>query len=496
MNNQEKTDFLQKLGFTPVSENLVNNLEVKCNKCNGIFKRSFNSFQKGAIQCPECENIKRKEHLQSLGFTVISENIAKQLKVQCNKCKFVFERPYDSFKKGFTFCPGCENNKKLAFLKKLNFTPISENLSNELVVKCNKCGYVFKRGYDKFERGTTQCMECERLKKLEYLNQLGFTPISDNMADMLQVQCNNCGNIFVRTYDSFYRGSILCPKCHPYDSGFEKEVVEFIGECEQHNISILNGKELDIYLPEYKLAIECNGDYWHSEKVGKDQNYHLNKTKLCQEKGIQLIHIFESSWTNKKEIWKSILNSKLGRTSKIFARKCVLKEVPKEQEKEFLNTNHLQGFTGSQVCLGLYYQDELVELMSFGKPRFTDKAGWELIRLASKLNTTVVGGASKLFKHFTKNNKGTILSYSDNLYSDGSIYKQLGMEFSHYSKPGYFYFKGNKTFSRQSFMKHLLKDKLEIFDPNLTESENMNINGYKKIWDCGQSVWIFKQNLS
>ncbi|QPX64729.1 putative homing endonuclease [Campylobacter phage F367] len=486
---EHKITFLNSLGFEPISENLGKKLKVKCQKGH-IFKRTFGSFKDGISSCPECEKKEKYDFLKELGFEIMSNNLGTNLEVKCEK-GHIFKRPYKSFKNGHINCPICEINNKHSFINNLGFEILSNNLTNDLEIKCRK-GHIFKRTFNSFKNGQQFCPICEAENKHAYLNSLGFTIMSDNLADNLEVKCQQ-GHVFKRTFGNFSKGHHLCPFCYPNYSTFEQEVRELTGGT--NNWEILNGKELDIYLPEYNLAIECNGDFWHSESMNKDKKYHLTKTEQCVEKNIQLIHIFESSWNEKKNIWTSIINNKLGKSDKIMARKCILKEVSKTEEKEFLNKNHLQGFTGSSICYGLYYQDELVCLMSFGKPRFTGKYDWELIRLCTKIGMNVVGGSSKLLNHFHKNNKGSLISYSDRLYSNGSIYKQLGFTFSHYSEPGYYYFKNNTRYSRQQFMKHKLKDKLEKFDPNKTEYENMVENGYYRIWDCGQGVWV-KESLS
>ncbi|QPX63106.1 putative homing endonuclease [Campylobacter phage F336] len=483
---QENVKHLNKLGYEVISENLSNNLTVKC-KNGHVFKRTLNNFKKGQLTCNECERQRKLLFINSLGYKVVSKELNNDLTVECQN-GHIFKRPYKVFESGVTICTICEKQEKLEYLNNLGYEVISDNLGNNLEVKC-KNGHIFKRAFRVFKQGISTCPECNINNKIEYLNNFGYKVVSEDLVDNLELMCPK-GHIFKRTFGNFVKGITLCPICNPSISSFEKEMSELLGNYIENDYSILGDKELDFYLPDHNLAIECNGDYWHSESNGKDKNYHLDKTERCKEKGIQLLHIFESSWIEKKEIWTSIINNKLGKSNKIMARKCVIKEVPKTEEKEFLDINHLQGFTGSSICYGLYYQDELVCLMSFGKPRFTGKYDWELIRLCTKKNTNVIGGASKLLSYFHKNNKGSLISYSDRLYSDGSIYLKLGFTFSHYSSPGYYYFKNNKTHSRQQFMKHKLKDKLERFDPNLTESENMKVNGYNRVWDCGQGVWV------
>ena len=259
---------------------------------------------------------------------------------------------------------------------------------------------------------------------------------------------------------------------------------------------------MDILVPERKFAIEYNGNSFHSfgintytplnnadeESIKKDN--HLNKTEMCEDLGIQLFHIFSS---DNQEIWKSMISNKLGLSRKIPGRKTIVKEVPNKEAKEFQEFNHLQGSVNASVKLGLYYNDELVSLMTFGKSRYTKTAEYELIRFCSLRNTTVQGGASKLLKYFERNySPESIVSYANRRWSTGNLYKQLGFNLSHISKPNYFYFRGNDGAleSRVKFQKHKLSKILEKFDCNKTETENMYENDYRKIYDSGNLVFI------
>ena len=259
--------------------------------------------------------------------------------------------------------------------------------------------------------------------------------------------------------------------------------------------SIIAPKELDIYLPDYNVAIEFDGIYWHSELQGKDSNYHLNKTLACENKGIRLIHIFEHEWVNKTDIVKSRLLSILNKANKIHARQCSIKALSHQEYTDFFELTHIQGSVNANICYGLFCNDILVAAMSFGLSRFNSKCEYELLRFSNALNTNVVGGASKLFKHFIKNHQpSSIVSYSDIRWNTGSVYKQLGFEFQHNSKPNYFYFHSSDhlaLYSRHKFQKHKLSNELTIYDSELTEWDNMVNNNYNRIWDCGNSVWIW-----
>lgn len=257
---------------------------------------------------------------------------------------------------------------------------------------------------------------------------------------------------------------------------------------------LLNGKELDFYLPKYNLAIEYNGIYWHSNAFINDKNYHLNKTELCEKQNIQLLHIFEDEMLYQESIIKSIIKSKLGiYDQRIYARKCEIKEVNDNQLiREFLNDNHIQGFIGSKIRLGLFYENELVSLMTFGKKRIalgskiTKEGEYELLRFCNKLNTQIIGGAGKLFKFFIKNyDPKSILTFADRRYSQGKLYKKLGFEFKKYTKPNYFYVKSGvvKRFNRFKFRKSILIK--EGYDPNKTEYEIMSERGFFQLFDSG-----------
>lgn len=254
--------------------------------------------------------------------------------------------------------------------------------------------------------------------------------------------------------------------------------------------SIINKCELDIYLPSYNLAIEYNGNYWHTEdRVG--QMYHSDKHDKCKANNIKLISIFSHQLGNtiSEEKIISKIRSHIQQTRRIFARKTKVIEL--DTVTDFLNNNHLQNSVPSSVKIGLEYQGELVAVMTFGKPRFSKGFQWELLRFCSKLNTTVVGGASKMFKYFENKYKPTsMISYANRQWSEGNIYKKLGFIHKGTSKPSYAWAKSSRHISRYGAQKHKLP-LLPRFDFNPEESEvqNMTRNGFIKIFDCGNEVF-------
>lgn len=259
---------------------------------------------------------------------------------------------------------------------------------------------------------------------------------------------------------------------------------------------IIAPQEIDIYVPSMRLAFEFNGIYWHSDLNGKDKNYHLQKTIQCESKDIRLVHIFENEWETKQEVVKSRISSLLRCNQTIYARKTIIQPLTRKQVSIFWQENHIQGDATSSVAYGLFYNNELVAAMSFCKSRYDKKIDWELLRYANTLNTSVVGGASKLFKHFVKQHSPiSIISYSDKRWNTGNLYTNLGFTHSHISAPNYWYFSLRETsilYHRTVFQKHKLSKQLPMFDPELTEWQNMVNNGYDRIWDCGNDVYTWK----
>jgi G:T-mismatch repair DNA endonuclease (very short patch repair protein) len=264
----------------------------------------------------------------------------------------------------------------------------------------------------------------------------------------------------------------------------EKEVAAYLDEL---GVSYVPGDrrfkfELDLHVVDKKVAIEYNGLFWHSSSDRSRKDYHLNKTEVCEENGVQLLHIYSDEWEDpvKREIWKSIIRHKLGLTcNKVHARKCEVVEVTSSEARAFHEANHLHGFVGGQH-IGLKYKDELVLLITHGKSRFED--GHELLRLTTKKYTSVPGGMSKILKHIGKD----MVTYADRRYSSnnsyGNRFELIGKTAPNY---GWVDHGGMVMLSRYKTQKHKLGDLLENFDASKSEFENMVDHGYRIIYDSG-----------
>lgn len=299
------------------------------------------------------------------------------------------------------------------------------------------------------------------------------------------------------------------PKIH-YTSLFHKQIVNFLKtECyissiNENDRTIISPREIDIVIHAKNIGIECNGIFWHSERqlletrhIKDVKNYHLQKTVKCTEKGISLLHIWQHMWDEKNSICKSIIKARLGMFDRVeYGRHAKIKLVGSEEEYKFLNENHIQGYVSSDVCIGLYSKDdELLSLMSFCKSRYSKKYQYELLRFCHKTFTTVVGGAKKLFTHFLTNFcPNSVVSYCHIHLFSGDLYKTLGFCFSHRSAPSYWYTKDyRKLHNRQKFQKHKLANLLEHFNPDMSEWENMKMNNWDRIWDCGNDVYVWRR---
>lgn len=288
----------------------------------------------------------------------------------------------------------------------------------------------------------------------------------------------------------------------PYKSTFEQEIVYYLQSLGITNIltnkRTIIGKELDIFLPDYNLAIEYNGVYWHHDKIQHiTKSYHMDKFMLCESKNIELFTIFSDSWESKKDIWKDKIKSKLKlSTVRIYARNTSVVELTASETRDILDNNHVQGYCPSQYCYGLKHNNNVVAVMTFSKKRAgigkdRGAASFELVRFVS--TCTVVGGASKLLTHFIKiHAPRLIVSYSDNQYSVGNLYKILGFDLEKDNTAGYKYYSPfeKKMYHRFKFAKHVLV--ATGADASKTEFEIMDERGYLRIWDCGTRTWVLK----
>jgi len=478
--NNIKTKSLKKYGVEhPLQSKIIRN------KIKETMKRKYGveySMQSHVIR----ENHK-KSCLKNLGveYPMQSEVIKEKTKKTCSK-KYGVENPL--------LCEKIKNSVEKTNLRKFGFKNPFQ--SNDIKIKINETNLI------------------SRKKHWAYRLKINISDVDFNDDGQLIIS-NYCNKHKVFHIDTSLLNNRLrrhniniCTECNPINqisSLKEKEIKDFLIENNidfiENNKKILsNNLELDIYIFNSKLSIEFNGLYWHSE-IYKDKNYHLNKTEECEQKGIQLLHIFEDEWVNQKEIVKSIIKSKLGIFNNIIlASECTIKEIDKITCSNFLNNNHIHGDIKSKIRLGLFYNDELVSVMTFNKKRITKENKtnfeneYEMHRFCTKLNSQIIYGINKLFDYFIKIYKPkTILTFVDRRYSQGNLYKQLGFIFIENIEPNYWYFNHKSRnlirFNRFIFRKNkLVKDG---FNSNKTEHEIMLEREYLRIYDSGNMKFIY-----
>ena len=332
-----------------------------------------------------------------------------------------------------------------------------------------------------------------------YENNNKIVDIIDNDY-IMKCDCNK-DHTFKINRVLFYKrretNTIICTICNPIDkkqSGLELQLINFIKENCDHNIilnkrNIINPYELDIYIPDLNLAFEFNGVYLHNE-LNKSNNYHYNKSKMCKDLNINLIHIYEDDWIYKQNITKSMILNKLNKISnKFFARRCKIKQINDISiVKTFMNKNHIQGYTTSTIKLGLYYDKELISMMLFKN----NNNDYELVRFCSKLNTVVIGGASKLLNYFINNYRfNELKTFSDIGYSTGDLYEKIGFKFDKYIKPSYYYVVDGVRIHKSNFKKQILTKK--GFDKNKSEHQIMLERNIYRIYNSGYKKYILNK---
>lgn len=469
----------------------------KCNECgkNLEFGRSLKEGY-GKYCSLLCTN-KNKDHINKSRDKWLSKKKETQEKIkETNLKKYGVENTFQNIEL-----------VKNGFLKKHGVTHVSkidgvaQKIKNTFLEKYG-CTSNFTR--DDVRQKLSQNKQFNFILKYPNVNFINHT------GNTLSIKCDKCESVYTITRTLFRHRTIFnkipCTICVPLnssDSFFEKEILEFIktiynGEIIENDRTIISPKELDIFIPDLGIAIEFNGLYWHSSEF-VNKNYHLNKTKQCNNKNIDLIHIFEDEWFYKKEIVKSIIKTKIkNNINYIYGRKCVINEIDSKTYKNFCQLNHIQGSVNASFKLGLFFNEELVSVMSFGQLRKSlgskkeDKV-YEMLRFCTKLNTSVIGGASKLFNFFIKKyNPKKIISFSDMRYFKGDIYEKLNFKFEKQTTPNYYYITDYlKRENRFKYRKDVLVS--NGYDKNKTELEIMSELGVYRIWDCGNRKWIWEK---
>jgi hypothetical protein len=482
---------------------VISRHEILCDECRREEIRKENSER--IHQCWESPSYRNKmTEERSERWSSFHENTQKQ---ETEEIKHLIYTPIDFLKwekekhRACTLiCKSC--GKEIPVRGKSSTTRFLRRLKKgEDIFLCKGCGISKTKKANNFERikVSSKLFKCSFVKGQNYDGADFETRKKERKT--YRFRCNNCGKIFESCLPFGDESAIACKECYPINtssSQHEIEIYEFLrsiypGKILLHDRELLSPYELDIYIPDKNLAIEVDGTYWHNDSLKTFMKYE-EASKL----GVRVIGIYDYEWRLQNNLIKNYLKAQLDLfDNKIGARECKLKEVSYKEAEEFIKRNHLQGSNKgvtnkNMVCLGLYYQNTLVQLETFDRPRFSKKVKWELVRECSLQGWRIYGGKSRLLSYFLKNYEGALISYCDKRFFSGTSYKKEGFKKEKDSPPSYRYFKNNKIYSRYSCMKSKLKNLLEKFNPDQSESENMKNNGFFKLYDFGNFVFTMR----
>lgn len=326
-----------------------------------------------------------------------------------------------------------------------------------------------------------------------------------SMKDKVEIICPKHGSFFQRPYDHLQHHG--CPTCGKLNSSPETEIYEFLlshfneNDIRRNDRSILDGKEIDIYIPSIKFGIEYNGLKWHSEEFGKDCHYHEDKMILSNNKGISLVQIFEDEWLYKKDIvlnkLKHLLHLSTVDMPTIMGRKCYVREIDKKTAKAFLDKFHIQGYGKCTLSLGCFNGEDLIGVMSFLSHKNNE---WELVRFATDYNYICQGVGGKMFSFFIKEyDPLTVKTFADRRWTlkEDNLYTCLGFVKEKIIKPDYRYVCSKNPSNRIhkfNFRKNIINLRYSL-PMTMTESEMAHTLGYYKIWDCGLIRYVYKKKV-
>lgn len=388
-----------------------------------------------------------------------------------------------------------------------------KNTKEKCKYQCIDCGNIKQTNpFNIFTEKGFGCQKCNHNKTLEKRRSKIFDICKDNEIQVTNknensytFKCNKCGSIFDKTciISDYENYNISCPECYKNNKRkAQKEVEGFVNSlgfttvCEYKGI----GCEVDIFIPDKKVAIEYCGLVWHSTKYRKDAKCHKKKLDACADNGIRLITMYEDEWRNKRTICESRIKSILGVTkNRIFARKCKVEIITNKEALHFCDSNHIQGRGQTHISIGMKYNDTLVSVMTFSKPSIS-KSGkeydWEINRFCSLVDTSVVGGANRMLSFFKKEHSNdTIVTFCDMRWGDGGVYKNMQFTEEKQTTPGYYYFgklTKYKRLHRFSFTKKKLLAILGVANSPLTEEEIADSLGLYRIYDCGHKRYKLK----
>lgn len=496
-----------------LKENLESPPKCSCGKNKMFYRISDGYFETcGKQQCKTKERLKKQEitNIERYGFKNSSSapEIKKKTKETNLKrygvsCTFNEVETRKKIKQTLLDKYGIESPLQSAKIQEKRRKTLIENHGTDSMfysdkykrVMLERYGHINPMQVTKFAKRVSDTQIQNKLsdviEKIQNSNK-EYLSIDGNR---LTIKCN-CGNVFSIhrcSLNAHLRNEIdFCQICNPinrFRSKSENDLYLFcLEEFSDLKISTnrrIGGYEIDVFFDDLNIGLEFNGLYWHSEDY-KEINYHQKKSEKFESLGINIIQIWEDDWYLKRDIIKNIIRSKI-KPIRIGARKFKLKEVNFKEAKEFHEKFHLDGYSVSRIHIGLFLENELVSLTSFGKSRYKNEAEWELIRYTTKDRYSIIGGFSRMLNYFVETQKPKSLkSYKKLDLGYKNFYEDIGFERVKRIGPNFFWIVNNVRINRQNFQKKKLKDIKE----NQTAVDYMYERGYKRIWDTGSDLFV------
>lgn len=492
------------------------NVVVVCPE-HGEFVTSYASHVKRGIGCSQCRNDRKTIEIISKFILVHGlEYDYSEVKYESSRCKVtIICKKHGRFRQSIfdhsngQKCPKCSaENRRVSFdefknrankkhANKYLYKSFS-GLSNELEIICPIHGSFKQIANNHLRNGCPKCCANSVLTKEEFIerarkvhgNKYDYSKVKYvNYKSHITIICQKHGE-FTQTPKVHLIGC-GCQKCGL--SRFHEEVYSYVSSIYDKRILIndrssMPPKEIDIYLKDVKLGLECHGEWWHQD----DPIRHADKAKSAHRININLFQIFYHEWLSKRNIIKSMIRNKLGLVDRIYARNCFMSVLQNAEYNKFMEHNHLQGSVPASVKYGLYHDGHLVASLSFKKhPKYQ----WEIARYTCNINTNVIGGFSKMLNRFLIDFKpNNIMTFADARFSSGNVYRKNGFKLIGLTNPNYFYYNNGSVLSRQKCQKHKLHKLIDNFDDNKTEYENMKNNGYVRVYDAGHYKFIYDTN--
>ncbi len=517
----------EKEGYTLSSEEYLNNKTKLEYICPTGHKNSitWSDWNNGGYRCPDCSGNKKlsieqiRKDFDEEDYTLLSDKYINNFTELVVKCPngHEFKSFWNNWQQGRR-CPICYKNRVNIDSIRKSFEAEGYKLLSEKYVNAHtKLHYICSNGHkhmiswSAWQQGE-RCFYCRNFKNripinivIEMFEVEGYTFIEDSyLKDKFEYVCPN-GHKGSVTLGNWKTNNVRCPMCIDWGTSKpEKELatyIESLGVNTKINDRLaIKPKELDILISSKKIAIEYCGLYWHSELMGKYNDYHINKLKSCNQEGYKLITVFEDEWLNKNDIVKSRLKNLIGirdGVKTLYARKLNIKEISVSEARKFCEENHLQGYVGSNIKLGAFDNETLVSIMTFSKPSISkghkqrDPGVWELSRFCSKLDYIIVGIASKFLSFFKKNYVWRkIFSYADRRWSNGNVYEKIGFTFNSTTPVSYWYFANGDIERHHRFAFRKKPDEPK----DVTEWELRKSEGLNRIWDCGNLKYVMYNN--